>query len=43
MLVFQLDASGARACCCNGVNWDQAGPEAGGLPEGGELAGVEGC
>ncbi|MBG6072143.1 MULTISPECIES: hypothetical protein [unclassified Polaromonas] len=33
MPVFQLDASGASACCCDGVNWDQEGPVAEVLPE----------
>lgn len=43
MLVFQLDASGASACCCNGVNRDQAGPVVEVLPEVvGALAEVDG-
>ncbi|MEO8014567.1 MAG: hypothetical protein ABI642_10515 [Polaromonas sp.] len=42
MLVFQLDASGARACCCDGVNCDQAGPFAEVLPELGALDEVDG-
>ena len=42
MLVFQLDESGARACCCNKVSSDQAGPDGAALPAGAALAGMAG-
>ena len=42
MLVFQLDESGARACCCNKVSSDQAGPAGAALPVGAALAGMAG-